>query len=117
MSVVLRGRLLRGRPKINKYHNKKCSMDGFKFDSLREMAHYEKLKMGLKMGLIKNLQIHPVFPLVVNGVIIGKYISDFSYRTVVGTLVVVDVKGVKTAVYKLKKRLIKALYSIDVVEV
>ena len=34
-----------------------------------------------------------------------------------GNVITEDVKGVKTAVYQLKKKLMKAIYGIDILEV
>jgi len=49
---------------------------------------------------------------------VGEYRADFRYveaRT--GKLIIEDVKGVKTAVYRLKKKLFEALYGIEITEV
>ena len=45
------------------------------------------------------------------------YEADFSYRTPDGELVIEDVKGVRTAMYKLKKLWMKLQYDTDIVEV
>lgn len=45
------------------------------------------------------------------------YIADFEYFTSDGSRVVVDVKGIKTAEYKIKRALMWALHGILVVEV
>ena len=44
-----------------------------------------------------------------------KYVADFVYLEN-GQLVVEDVKGVRTPVYKLKKRLIAEVYGIEIKE-
>ena len=52
------------------------------------------------------------------GVCVGHYIADFRYREGPrGILRIEDVKGVKTAVYKLKKRMVEAQYGIQITEV
>lgn len=50
---------------------------------------------------------------------IGFYEADFAYEVYGGhgAAVVEDVKGVKTPVYRLKKKLMLAIYGVDVVEV
>jgi len=103
---------------MSKYHNIKTEIDGHKFDSLKEGRHYVFLKTREKLGEIEGLELQPRFNLVVNKMKCGFYKADFLYtdrRT--GEQIVEDVKGVKTAVYNLKKKLVKALYNIDIVEV
>ena len=104
-----------------KYRNKITYADGLCFRSQLEYHRYQELKLLLQMGLIRNLKTHTRYPLIVNGVKVGVYEDDFSYDDV-GTNqhVVEDAKGgeaTKTTVYKLKKKLVKALYNIDIIEV
>ena len=108
---------------MSKYHNQKTLVDGIMFDSKKEANRYCELKILLKKGKIFSLECHPKFPLSVNECLIGTYIADFSYtdytsggRGLYGFAVVEDVKGVKTAVYRLKKKLMKAIYGIDIYE-
>lgn len=47
-----------------------------------------------------------------------KYVADFVYfDKEKGELVVEDVKGVKTDVYKLKRKLMRSIYGIEIQEV
>lgn len=101
--------------KESKYHNKKDQIDGHTFDSRAEARRYEALRMLTKAGVITDLMLQVKFPLVVNGIKIANYIADFVYLEN-GRKVVEDSKGVKTSVYKLKKRLMKAIYNIDILE-
>lgn len=101
----------------SKYKNVRIERDKIKFDSQRECSRYIDLKMMLRAGRISALKVHPWFDLIVNGVNVGAYEGDFSYVTKTGAKVVEDVKGVRTAVYRLKKRLMLAIHGIDVVEV
>jgi hypothetical protein len=58
--------------------------------------------------------------LIVNGHKLGFYRGDFRYEEVAThTIVLEDVKSpaTKTAVYQLKKKLVKALYGIGIIEV
>jgi hypothetical protein len=101
-----------------KYNNVKTVVDGMRFDSRKEAGRYVALKLMQKHRLIADLETQPEFPLVVNGRKIGKYIADFRYFDhELGVTVVEDVKGVRTAVYRLKKKLVLALYGVDVQEV
>ena len=96
----------------HKYNAKKIVVDGIKFDSKKEAARYEVLK-GLELvGKIDRLELQPRFVLMdgfrYEGKAIRKieYVADFLYRDLsTCELIVEDVKGVKTDVYKLKKKL------------
>jgi hypothetical protein len=102
----------------NKYFNVKTTIDGVVFDSKKEAARYQELKLLARAGKIDHLELQPVFLLTVNGQRIGKYIADFRYfdcereRTIIE-----DAKGMRTDVYKLKKKLVQALYNIEITEV
>jgi hypothetical protein len=96
-------------------------VDGIKFASKKEAARYRELKLLVLAGAIRDLQLQPRFVLTVQGVTIGKYIGDFRYEELTETggrwdTVVEDVKGVKTPIYRLKKRIVEALYGIDIRE-
>ena len=102
-------------PKANKYSAIKTEVDGIVFHSKREATRYQDLRVMQQAGLISGLALQPKYPLEVNGVKIGNYIGDFLY-TENGQRVVEDTKGVKTPVYKLKRRLMLALYGIEIRE-
>jgi len=99
----------------SKYKAKKCEIDGFKFDSLKEGKRYRQLKLLEKARVIENLELQPRYDLIINDVKCGFYKADFRYIEN-DKLVVEDVKGMKTPVYNLKKKLIKAIYGIDIFE-
>lgn len=101
---------------MSKYGNRKVEAEGFKFDSQAEYKRFTALRLLVLGNYISDLEVHPRFPLVVNGVKVGTYIGDFRY-TENGQSATEDVKGVKTAVYQLKKKLVKALYNVDIVEI
>ena len=98
-----------------KYHAVRTTVDGITFASKKEAARFVELRLMERAGEIGQLTLQPVWPLVVNGVKICNYIADFQYRTPVGRIVE-DVKGVKTPVYKLKKKLMLAVYGIEIYE-
>ena len=102
----------------NKYNNIKTEVDGIKFDSRKEAGRYGDLKLMQKGKVIYDLTLQPKFPIVINGTKICTYIADFAYKDrATGTTTVEDVKGVKTPIYNLKKKLVKALHGIDITEV
>lgn len=95
----------------NKYRNKKTVIDGFTFDSKKEANRYCELKLLKKAGEIEFLELQPRYLLQerfkdYSGKIQRKieYVADFQYFEY-ERMVVEDVKGIKTDVYKLKKKL------------
>ena len=103
---------------MRKYHNRKTEIDGYLFDSLAEARRYRELALLENAGGIYGLGVHPKFKIVVNQKLICTYSADFSYHTSGTTLrTTEDVKGVKTAVYQLKKKLMLACYGIEIQEV
>jgi hypothetical protein len=100
---------------MSKYHAVPTVIDGIRFDSKAEAARYRDLKIFEAAGEIYNLQVHVKYPLVVNGIKIGSYEADFVYGEN-GRIVVEDVKGVRTPVYRLKNKLMRAIHGIEIVE-
>ena len=100
---------------MSKYNAVKSVVDGIKFDSKKEARRYSQLKLMEKSGAISNLSMQPRFDLIVNGEKCGFYKADFKYIEN-GKEVIEDVKGVLTPVYRLKKKLVKAIYNIDIFE-
>ena len=100
---------------FNKYSNKKTVIDNVTFDSKAEARRYGALKLLLRAKQIKNLTLQPRFILqcaFTDGMgekhRMIEYVADFQYQEK-GKTIVEDVKGMKTEVYKLKKKLF--LYS------
>jgi hypothetical protein len=101
----------------NKYSNKKVILDDIKFDSKRERNRYMELKILEKSGLIKELELQKEFELQPSFKKNGKtyrkitYKADFYYfDNHLGKYIVEDVKGFKTDVYKLKKKMFEYKY-------
>ena len=99
----------------SKYGAIKTVVDGITFDSKKEARRYGELKLLLSAGQITNLLRQPEFPITINGVGCGKYIADFSYMDG-GLHTIEDCKGMRTPVYKLKKRIVEAMYGIKITE-
>lgn len=108
--------------KANKYHNTKVIYNGIKFDSQREKNYYIKLQLLQEYKIIEDLKRQVKFELQPSFEINGKkvrainYIADFTYREK-GKLHVIDVKGVRTNEYKLKKKMFEYKYNIEIEEV
>ena len=100
---------------MSKYRSVKTEVNGIKFDSKKEAARYQQLKLLERAGQISYLELQPRFDLIVNGTNCGFYKADFRYQEN-GKVVVEDVKGMKTPVYNLKKKLMRAIHGIEVYE-
>lgn len=111
-----------GMRKESKYHNQKVSVDGIIFDSKKEANRYKELKLLELTGKIKRLQRQVSFELIPAFSLDGKryrplnYIADFVYEEG-NKQVVEDVKGIRTDVYKLKKKFMAYKYKIEIREV
>tara|TARA_R110000823_G_scaffold192267_1_gene323913 strand:+ start:297 stop:623 length:327 start_codon:yes stop_codon:yes gene_type:complete len=93
----------------NKYKNIPTIVDDIRFASKKEAARYVELKLLEKNNVIRNLELQPRFPCIINGKKVCSYIADFRYFSNNSTIVE-DVKGKKTDIYKLKKKLVEALW-------
>jgi hypothetical protein len=109
--------------KQNKYRNKKVVIDGIKFDSKKEGDRYLQLRLMEDTDYIKDLELQKKFELIPKYEINGRkvramnYICDFYYFDILNNRYVVeDVKGMKTQVYKLKKKMFEYKYKIEIME-
>jgi hypothetical protein len=101
----------------NKYKAIKTEVDGITFDSKKEARRYQDLKLLEKSGAISKLILQPSLRIEVNGVKVCDYRADFSYYdNGTNKRIWEDVKGVKTSIYRLKKKLVFALYGIEILE-
>ena len=101
--------------KQSKYKNIKVTRkllngDLVTFDSKKEAKRFDELLLLAKQGIIKNLTLQPEYEIIPTvkwnkkTLCKIKYIADFKYEQN-ENIVVEDVKGFKTDVYQLKKRL------------
>ena len=100
----------------HKYHAKPVTNDGWRFASTKEGNRYCELKLLAKASVINDLLLQPHFTFTVNGKAVFKYVADFEYIEA-GKRIIEDVKGFKTPVYRLKKKLIEAQHGIKITEV
>ncbi len=103
--------------KQSKYNAVKTILDDIKFDSKKEARRYIQLKQMERAGLIKKFRLQVPFVLVDKSCYGReiKYVADFVYIEN-DAEIVEDVKGVKTPVYRLKKRLMAERYGIKIKE-
>ncbi len=102
--------------KRSKYGNKKTVVGKHVFDSKKEAKRYIELSQMERDGGIVGLILQPPYTFDYNGVRICSYVADFAYVTKDGEYVVEDVKGFKTGIYRLKKKLMRAFYGITIKE-
>lgn len=112
--------------KASKFGNKKTAFDGKIFDSMKEATRYRELLVLQGAGRIKDLDRQVKFTLLPNqtdsnGKTIERavnYYADFVYTdTDTGKQVVEDVKGIRTAEYIIKRKLMLSRYGIKIIEI
>ena len=104
----------------NKYHASKTEIDGIRFDSRKEAARYSELKLLERAGEIRDLQLQVPFELIPKqeGERACTYVADFVYHIAgTGEMVVEDAKGMRTDVYKIKRKLMLWRHGIKISEV
>ena len=102
----------------HKYNARKTVIDGHTFDSRAEARRYQELKLLERQRIISRIELQPAFLLqekFKNGK--GKncreikYVADFRYYNLeTGECIIEDVKGQKTAVYQMKKKMFEKKY-------
>ena len=113
--------------KKSRYGNvQKPVCDGIKFDSQAELDRYNDLKLMERGGVIRDLKVHPRYPITIKGVEVrvkskryskrGRHLTyeaDFEYYDVEqGRTRIEDVKmrsGHRTETYKIKVALMAAM--------
>ena len=100
----------------NKYGNKKTTAGGVTFDSKAEAMYYLGLLADKKKGFVKSIELQPKFELLPkfekDGVKYSalKYVADFRVLLTDGREQIVDVKGVETEVFKIKRKIFEYKY-------
>jgi hypothetical protein len=114
--------------KKSKYNNVKTIIDGITFDSKKEAAYYNTIKLLKRAGEVTQIDLQPEFPYnmycTVPGINDGnrvfakqyKYIADFRVTYKDGRVEIIDVKGVKTSIYRQKKKIVEAIYNVKIIE-
>lgn len=107
------------KPKVekpSKYKNKKVEAYGRIFDSKMELEYYEYILQELENGDIVDYKFQPRFELIPPFEKGGKkyrkteYVADFIVTYPSGKRIVIDIKGFKTADFKLKEKLFNLNY-------
>ena len=116
-------RQLAGRTR-SKMNNRRTTVDGITFDSKLEADYYCHLKLLQKAGEVTDFQCQVRFPLLEPFEKNGKkyrgidYIADFVVTYADGRQEIIDTKGHKTDVYRIKKKWFEAKYpDLTIIEV
>ena len=108
---------------MHKYNAVRTWNGGHWFASKREARRYSELLLLESAGEITDIELQPAYRLMSptpDGSLVSTtvYVADFRYVDIPsGETVVEDVKGVRTQVYKLKKRWVETQYGITIKEV
>lgn len=93
-----------------KYGAKRTACEhGHTHDSMLEAGRCNDLHVLQDQGRIARLEQQPEFPVHVGGKLIFTYKADFAWFQG-NCRIIEDVKGVKTPVYRLKKKLVEAYH-------
>ncbi len=105
----------------SKYHNRKTNYNGVNFMSRKE-AGYARTLDALKFAKdprekVVSYETQVPFQIEMNGINICKYLADFKVIYKDKHIEIVDVKGFRTDIYRLKKKLVEAQYGIVIKEI
>lgn len=105
--------------KNNKYGNQKTTINGITFDSRKEASRWQELRLleqaGEIVGLNRQVKIELIPATKLYRAV--TYVADFVYfdkrqkKTIYE-----DVKGMKTDIYKLKKKILYWRHGIEILE-
>lgn len=110
---------------MSKYGARKTMVDGYKFDSAAEARYYSQLKLLKHAGKIREFILQPKYVLLdgyrhpqtgkkIQGV---TYKADFLVTLPDGSQEVIDVKGVRTEAFQIKKKMFEQRYGIGLKEI
>jgi hypothetical protein len=109
----LKGDRVERRKKRSKYNADRTMVDGINFDSRKEATYYSTLDLMQRAGEIQWFLMQVPFRLPGN----ITYRLDFMVMKNDGTFDLIDVKGMKTKEYMIKKKQVEALYGVEIREV
>lgn len=96
----------------HKYKAIPVEIEGIRFASKKEGRYFQQLRIREKSGeivfFLRQVPIH------LPGNV--RYVIDFLEFHADGTVHFVDVKGIRTEAYKIKKRMVEAVYPITIEE-
>jgi len=94
----------------HKFNAKACESDGIKFSSKAERSYYHRLQAMQKTGDVLFFLRQVPFDLP-GGI---RYFVDFQVFHCDGSIAFVDVKGMSTPIFLLKKKQVENLYPVEI---
>jgi hypothetical protein len=105
----------------SKYGNIKTEYNGTVFMSKKEAEYAMFLDSARKAQnasqRVVSYEMQVPYQITMNDIKICRYLADFKVFYADGHIEIIDVKGVRTNIYSLKKKLVKAQYGIKIKEV
>lgn len=103
----------------NKYNATKTMYKGVLFDSRKEARYAEQLDLEMKGGTVQWWCYHPQFLLPGNVIYEADFIVCHYLPMLLDGIEIIDVKSkaTKTASYRIKKKLLKEQYGIEIKEI
>jgi len=114
-SELWRAALAEGKRR-NKYGAESSWIDGIRFASKAEAKYYLMLKYRERLGEVTDVRLQEPFTVLgPKGQVVTTYRADFCFWDASeGRQRVIDVKGVQTPLFKLKKRVVEAFLGITI---
>lgn len=102
--------------KPSKYRNQPIVLDGIRFASKLEARYFSQLKLREKAGEVFYVELQKRYPLIgPDGLLVATYVADFVFWDQRESRQrIVDLKGIETDVFKIKKKLMKSLLGLEV---
>ena len=94
----------------HKFRAIRTELDGIKFASKLEASYYEHLKLLKKSGEVVMFLRQVPFHLPGN----VRYVCDYAVFNSDGSVRFVDIKGMVTEQFKMKKKLVESLYPVEI---
>jgi len=114
-SELWRAALAEGKRR-NKYGAESSWIDGIRFASKAEAKYYLMLKYRERLGEVTDVRLQEPFTVLgPKGQVVCTYRADFVFWDVrEGRQRVIDVKGMQTPLFKLKKKVVEAFLGITI---
>jgi hypothetical protein len=107
--------------KRHKYNAKKTEYNGVMFDSKKEANRAMELDLLIRGKVVEKVEYQPVFDCIIEDKKICKYKADFKVFYLDGHIEYEDVKGCKKcsaySMFRLKKKLVEALFNVKIIEI
>lgn len=105
----------------NKFSAKKTEYGGITYDSKKEAWRARELDLLIRAKEVLEVEVQPVFDCIINGKKTFKYKADFKITWADGTITYEDVKGYKKGSayshFRTKKKVVEALFGVEILEV